>query len=605
VPSDRPQDTMTLTAPPEAPARHRRDGAWLALILLVAALAYSVRMDSLPLEPYYAAAVRAMSGSWHDFVFGAFDPDGTVSLDKLPGAFWLQALSVRVFGLHTWSIVLPQVVEGVLAVFVLFRVVRRAAGPGAGLVAAALLALSPAVVALDRGNISDSLMILLVLLAADAVGAAARDGRWWRLALAGLWVGLAFQAKMIEAWLVLPALAAAHLLAAPGPVSRRLGQLLLGGAVTAVVSLAWMSVVSALPAASRPYVDGSTGDSVYEQVFGYNGLGRVGEGGPLATLIAHGIGLALTGGRPGPSRLFSGDLGHDIGWLLPAALVVAVAGLVGARGRERTDPVRAGYLMWGLWLVVLAAAFSTADTVNAYYTAALAPAIAALLGLGVADLRRLGTRPARVLAAVLVVGSAGYAVWLLHDGSPLGVPRLLGPAVLVLGMAAAAVLVWSRLGAGLAVAAVALLVAPVLGGLELVARGAGALDAPFESLATAKTNYALFVATPRLVARSLPGLERAQGGAPTLMAAQSAAVASVFSYPSGREVLPIGGFTGTQPTPTVPQLRDDVARGRFHLAVTFTSSDPRITWIATHCHALNRFPKPFHDYYCTPPDAAH
>src|SRR5213078_123716 len=158
---------------------------------------------------------------------------------------------------------------GVATVLVLHRAVRRLAGPGAGLLAALVMALSPAVVALDRGNISDSLMILLVVLAADAVSGAIRDGRQWRIVLAGIWVGLAFQAKMIEAWLVLPALAVAYLLSGPAGTGRRVRQVAVGGAVTAVVSLLWMVVVGLVPAGSRPYVDGSSGDSLFEQVFGY------------------------------------------------------------------------------------------------------------------------------------------------------------------------------------------------------------------------------------------------------------------------------------------------------------------------------------------------
>ena len=184
-------------APRPATTGRARHGVLLGLVLVVAAFAYGWRAQSVPLEPYYAAAVRSMATSWHDFVFGAFDPAGTVTLDKLPGAFWLQALSVRAFGVNTLAMVVPQVVEGVLAVLVLYRVVRRLAGPGAGLIAAAVLAVSPAAVALDRGNISDSLMILLVLLAAEAVCGALADGRWRRLVLAGIWVGLAFQAKML------------------------------------------------------------------------------------------------------------------------------------------------------------------------------------------------------------------------------------------------------------------------------------------------------------------------------------------------------------------------------------------------------------------------
>ena len=165
-----------------------------------------------------------MSQSWHNFFFGAFDPWGTVSVDKLPGAFWVQALSVRVFGFHTWAIVLPQVVEGALTVLVLYRAVRRVAGPGAGLAAAVALAATPVTILLNRGNISDSLLILLLVLAADATTVAFTTGRLHSLVVAGVWVGLAFQAKMLQAWLVLPALYLAYVLAAPvADLVRRLG----------------------------------------------------------------------------------------------------------------------------------------------------------------------------------------------------------------------------------------------------------------------------------------------------------------------------------------------------------------------------------------------
>ena len=203
----------------------------LSAIAALAGLLYAWAMGQDTLEYYYAAADRSMSMSWHNFIFGAFDPAGTSTVDKLPGALWIQALSVRAFGLHTWAIILPQVIEGILTVLVLYRAVTRLAGPAAGLIAALVLAVSPATVALDRENISDSLLILLLVLAADAVsgaiaGLAAGDagqdaGTLGRLILAGFWVGLAFQAKEIEAWMVLPALGLAYLLSGPGPVLRR------------------------------------------------------------------------------------------------------------------------------------------------------------------------------------------------------------------------------------------------------------------------------------------------------------------------------------------------------------------------------------------------
>ena len=235
---------LTLQAPAatgDAAARHRaghRAGP-LALLALAARPAargpgqcssssprsphcsYAWGINDATLETFYGAAVRSMSQSWHNFFFGAFDPWGTVTVDKLPGAFWLQALSVRLFGFHVWAVVLPQAVEGTLTVLVLYRAVRRVAGAGAGLAAAAVLAATPVTILLNRGNISDSLLILLLVLAADAATAAFMTGRLAHLLVAGVWVGLAFQAKMLQAWLVLPALFLAYLLAAPTPALAR------------------------------------------------------------------------------------------------------------------------------------------------------------------------------------------------------------------------------------------------------------------------------------------------------------------------------------------------------------------------------------------------
>ncbi len=258
-------------------------------IAAVAVFAYGWGMAGASVEPFYGAAARSMSESWHDFIFGAFDPAGTITVDKLPGALWVQALSLRVFGFHSWALVLPQVIEGVLTILVLYRAVRRLAGPTAGLTAAAVPAVTPITVLPGRGNVSDSLLILLLVLAADATSAALMSGSLRQLLLAGVWVGLAFQAKMIQAWLVLPALAAAYLLAAPAARLRtRCAHVALAGLVTAVVSLSWMTAVSLVPAHDRPYVDGSSNDSVYTQVFDYNGLaGSPGNGRPSPGRLLH------------------------------------------------------------------------------------------------------------------------------------------------------------------------------------------------------------------------------------------------------------------------------------------------------------------------------
>jgi 4-amino-4-deoxy-L-arabinose transferase-like glycosyltransferase len=606
-----------LSAEPVAPAPPGpRDTPWprrgaLLVIAGLAGLSYAWALGRDPLEPYYAAAVRSMSMSWHNFIYGAFDPAGTITLDKLPGAFWVQALAVRAFGVHTWVIVLPQAIEGVLTVLFLYRAVQRLAGPAAGLIAAAIVVVSPATVALNRGNIADSLMILLLVLAADAVSAALSRGSQGHLVLAAVWTGLAFQAKMIEAWLVLPAFGLAYLISAPGPLGRRVRQLAVAGVVAALVSLSWMTAVSLVPAAHRPYIDGSHDNSAYEQVFVYNGLGRFGEQTPLQLLAgqAPGLGVAVRNPVPAPARLLSGSLGRDTGWLLPAALIVAGWGIVSRRRQPRGDPLRACFVLWGGWLVLLTVTFSLGTTINPYYTAALTPAVAAILGTGVAaawsqDRTAAGRRAG---LAVVLAATTAYAAWLAADGRA---PGWLVPAVIAVGLGAVAVVLASIMvrtdklfAAALAGALIAGAVVPAVASAGLVLRDRGAFDTPFESARQAEANDALFVSTPARIALTIQLLQDAQQGAPDLLAVQTAAVASVFIYASGQEALPIGGFTGTIPSPTLAQLKADIRAGRFHLVLATDLADPRLGWIAAHCLLLGRATTRVHRYICEPSDA--
>jgi 4-amino-4-deoxy-L-arabinose transferase-like glycosyltransferase len=587
-------------------ARLRRPA--LLLIAALAGLSYAWALGSDPLEPYYAAAVRSMSMSWHNFIFGAFDPAGTVTLDKLPGAFWVQALAVRAFGVHTWVIVLPQAVEGVLTVLVLYRAVQRLAGPTAGLIAALVLAVSPATVALNRGNISDSLMILLLVLAADSVSAAIAGGSGGRLVLAAVWVGLAFQAKMVEAWMVLPALGLAYLLGAPGTTARRVRQLVVAGAVVGIVSLSWMSMVTLIPASQRPYVDGSHDNSIYQQVFVYNGFGRLGDQTPLQQLAGQslGIGVVLSTPAAGPGRLLSGALGRDTGWLLPVALVIGVWGVASRRRRPRGDPLRSCFVLWGGWLATLVLVFSLATTINPYYTAALTPAIAAILGAGVATAwsEHRSSVAVRIGLAVLLTATIAYAAWLV-PASGTDVPGWLVAALIAVGILAIAAVLGSIarrshawFAAALAAALIAGSLAPTVASAELVTHHEGAFDTPFESPQEDLAIDALFVQTPAQVALTIPRLQSAQHGAPYLLATQTAALASVFIYDSGLEALPIGGFTGTVPSPTLEQLQTDIRDGRFHLVLAAPSNDPRLRWIAANCLDLGDATASLRNYYC-------
>ncbi len=556
-------------------------------------------MNKAVLEPLYGAAARSMSSSWHDFLFGAFDPRGTVTVDKLPGALWLQALSLRVFGFHTWAVVLPQVLEGVTTVLVLFRVTRRLAGPVAGIAAAAILAVSPVTVALNRGNVSDSLLILLTVLGADATVSALISGRLRSLLAAGAWIGLAFQAKMLQAWLILPALALAYLVCAPPRLRVRVRDVALAGLVSAIVSVSWMTAVSLVPAGQHPYLDGTQNDSVFSQVFDYNGIARLGHATSLAgaghpaeflARLATGEAAGLAERIP-PSwhRLLEGLYGRDIGWLVPAALIAAVAILWTRRGCGRRDLQRASVLLWGTWLVTLWVLFSDGVYLHSYYVASLAPAIAALCGTGVAaawSQRRRAAVP-RLLAGALIA-SIAYGVYLLGGG--VDVPAWLTPAAVCLGAVGALTVLAAgssgrrrKLADRATPAALACtLLLPAVASALMVSRGLGPFAAPFEpASATPSTTQARRTdsASARLVERIASAYRT-----PIVFAADTSRLAAPLILASGAEILPIGGIDGGIPAPTLAQLQRYVASGELRgFLLPGFSSDPRVLWVYRHC----------------------
>ena len=579
----------SLGRPSDQPAWARPT---LLAIAAVSAWSYAWRATRpVNVEIYYAAAARSMTAGLSNFFFGAFDPAGTITTDKLPGAFWIQALSVGLFGAHRWALVLPQVIEGTLTVLVLYRVLRKLAGPAAGLVAAAILAVSPATIALNRGNVSDTLMILLLVLGADSIVTAVSTGSWRPLLLAGAWVGLAFQAKMIEAWLILPALVACYLTAAPGGWLRRASRCGAMVLLSIAVSLSWMILVSIWPTGSRPYIDGSTTNSVFQQVFVYNGFGRLDQATP-DQLVNRTIRLGLAIAPP-PSwhRLLTGELGRDAAWLLTATVAALLAGLAARRRAPRSDLARAGLLLWGTWLVTLFAAFSAAADINTYYTAALSPAIASVLAIGTSQAwQNRGRVASWLVLAAATLATAGYAMWLLPV-SGTGLPHWLRPVLIGLTAAAAACVAaaaWRRRSVPLAVismtvAAMATLVVPAVAAAAVVTSGLGPFQTPFEP-ARETADITAFLSAGFQIQPALAALEKGNAAEPDLMATQTAVLAAPFIWASGQEVVPIGGFTGTIPEPTLAQLRRLISTGMVRTFLQSpTTTDPRLTWIARNC----------------------
>jgi 4-amino-4-deoxy-L-arabinose transferase-like glycosyltransferase len=424
------------------------------LLLLVAAAAatiYTWGINHAQLHSFYAPAVKSMSVSWKAFFYGGYDPQASISLDKLPGAFQLQALSARIFGFHTWSVILPQVIAAVLAVLVIYRAVRRWHGPLAGLLAAVFLATTPIVAALAHSQISDGILIVLLVLAADAWQRAVATGRLRSLLLSGFWVGCAFQTKMVQAWGVLPALAIAYLIAAPIPLRKRLGHLGLAGLVTVAVSFWQVALYAVTPVSARPYADGSTNNSLLSMIFEYNLSTRFGAGGDSSVTFGPGGGA---GGSVSPGYMFSDQVAPQVGWVYPLAAAGLILGLFGSRlaGKwspsrwgGRTDLVRAGTIMWGVWFAVHAIAFSTGRVAHSFYVVATAPAVAALAAGGLVTLWRLYRRGSWMmwLLPAMVAVTVGWTLYLRsHFG---GFDSWLTPAVAAVGLVAVGGLVAARL----------------------------------------------------------------------------------------------------------------------------------------------------------------
>jgi 4-amino-4-deoxy-L-arabinose transferase-like glycosyltransferase len=528
-----------------------------AVLVLSAFLNFSRLTSEGYANLYYAATVKNMLTSWHNFFFASYDA-GFVSVDKPPLGFWIQATSAYLFGFHGWSLLLPQALAGILSVALLYHLVGRSFGPVAGLLAALALALTPISVATNRHNNLESLLVLAVLLAAWAFILAVETGRLRWLVVGGLVMGLGFNIKMFEAFLVLPAFYMLYLVAAPVGWRRRMIHLGLATVVIIVASLPWVVAVDLTPAEQRPYVGSSSFNTVTDLIVGWNGVERL-------------AGSDEDVGDPGPLRLLNPQLGGQIGWLLGLAIV----GLVVGQGRPRLPLSRKedqALVLWGTWLIWLVVFFSVAGDWDPYYLAMLAPAVGALVGAGVVALRDdyLSQGWRGWLLPLTLVGTAGLQSYILaHFYSDWS--QWLAPAIVVGGLGVAASLVVARLRPGLKVSGyllaaisvgiLSLFLAPATWAASTIWYGAETRSPTAGPQTGASETSSTFPGDGDEVAPLVDYLQANQGDATYLVAAIRSDLASPIILNTDEPVIAFGGFEGHDLAFSIKRLAGLVNQG--------------------------------------------
>ena len=616
----------TRAVPDARPLRRRLE---LAALLLATAVLYVWNLGASGwANAFYSAAAQAGSQDWTAWFFGSSDAANAITVDKPPASLWVMGLSARIFGLSSWSVLVPQALMGVGTVWLLYLAVRRAAAPAtadarlahrAGLLAGAVMALTPVAVLMFRFNNPDALLVLLMTAAAYAVLRSIQDARLRWLLFAGALLGFGFLTKHLQVLLVVPGFAVAYLLAAPAVAGRRVLHVLGAGAAMAVAAGWWLVAVELIPAANRPYIGGSQNNSILELTLGYNGLGR------LSGDETGSVGGSSGWGTPGLFRLFNSEFGGQIAWLLPSVLLLGAGLLWLGRRAPRTDPVRASVIIWGSWVAVTGLTFSfMAGIIHPYYMVALAPGIAGLVGLGGVLLWQRRDQPvaAAVLAVAIVAAGAMAAVLLGRTTGYLPWLRW----VTLLGSVAAAALVLAAAAPGIkGVKGIAGVKGPGMKVSGIMARTTAtlavvaALAGPLAySLSTASTAHSgsIVSAGPAVSGRGGAGLPPSLGGAGGggvggatavngtgtgagrggpgaggmggLLGAStpSAAMVTALQTDAGAytwaaavvgsnnaagyqlatqlPVMAVGGFNGTDPAPTLAQFQQYVADGKIH-----------------------------------------
>lgn len=609
----RPDTTQSPAARAGRPGRLQRlwrgadaDPSWarpaLLALLLVTLVLYTWNLTASGYaNSFYSAAVQAGSDSWKAFFYGSSDAASSITVDKPPASLWVMALSVRLLGLSSFAILLPQALMGVATVGVVYTTVKRQFGAAAGLIAGVVLALTPVAALMFTFNNPDALLTLLMALGAWATIKAIEQASPKWMMIVGVFIGLGFLTKTLQVLLVVPFFGLAYLIAAPTTLRKRIVHSLLAVGTMVLSAGWWVAIVELVPASARPYIGGSQTNSFLELTFGYNGLGRL--SGDETGSVGGGGAVAGGGmwGSTGLFRMFSSSVGDQVSWLIPSALILLAAGLWLRGRRPRTDLRRAAYLVWGGWLVVTILVFSfMAGIFHEYYTVALAPAIGAVVGMGAVEAWQ--RRSIAVGTIALAAATAAAATWsfiLLSRTTAYG--DWLRISVLAVGMAAALLILATRWMHARAV--------PFVLAAALVASLAG--PGAYAVSTTAQGHSGSIVTAGPAGSSGGPGGAGGMGGTPPQMPGQtgttqggpqtgggggmgglldastpSTAVVAALSADADSytwvaaavgsqtaaglqlgtqlPVMAIGGFNGSDPSPTLAQFQQYVADGQIH-----------------------------------------
>ncbi|MFD6698288.1 MULTISPECIES: glycosyltransferase family 39 protein [unclassified Microbacterium] len=623
------RDPVAAISTADAIPRARWEAPALAGALLLTGILYVWNLAASGwANAFYSAAVQAGTQNWVAFFYGSSDAGNSITVDKPPASLWVMELSARIFGLSSWSILVPEALMGVATAAIILFTVRRRFGAAAALVSTAVFALTPVAALMFRFNNPDALLLLLLTASVALTLRAIDRGQLRWLLLAGVAVGFGFLTKQLQAFLVLPVLAGLYAAFAGAPILKRLWHLLAALGAVIVSAGWWVAVVELVPASARPYIGGSQTNSFLELTFGYNGLGRL--TGNETGSVTGGGGAAAGGGAgmwgsTGLFRLFENEIGGQISWLIPAALILCVGALVLIGRAPRRDPRRVLIVALAGWLIVTMIAFSfMAGIFHAYYTVALAAPLAGLVGASGAVLFRQRERLwVRILLAVSAVVTAGWA-WALLDRAVSWLPWL-KVVVLVVSLAGAALVLLpprSRIltASTLSALLVGALLAPAAYTLETVgaahsgsivtagptvqggmggfggrgfAGGTPGRNGGFGGGAPGGTGGFPGGQTGGQVGGTgtqggAGGAGRGMGGAgglleastvgsamKTLLTADASAytwaaaaigsqTAAGYQLGTGAAVMPIGGFNGSDPSPMLAQFQAYVTAGRIH-----------------------------------------